>query len=242
MKGGIFITGTDTGVGKTIVAAALALQMKRQGLAVGVMKPVESGVSKSSPARSDAARLRTIVESDDALGAICPFQFELPVAPLAAAQAERRHIDPGMISKIYRLLLDRYKYMVIEGVGGVRVPLTPKIDIIDLIARLKVPAIVVGRAGLGGINHALLTIESLRRRRISIAALILNETHPSRSKLDRLQRRTTVEILRRRAGVPVLGPLPYTSELAKQFRRSVTRLAQLAAIKKLAKLVKSSAR
>ncbi|HJT19813.1 MAG TPA: ATP-dependent dethiobiotin synthetase BioD, partial [Nitrospira sp.] len=136
----------------------------------------------------------------------------------------------------------RYEYMVIEGVGGVHVPLAPKTDIIDLIAQLKLPVIIVGRAGLGGINHALLTIESLRRRRISIAAVILNETYPSRSKLDRLKGRTTVEILRRRAGVPVLGPLPYKSELAKQFRRSVTRLAQSAAIKKLVQLVKSSAR
>ncbi|HJT19954.1 MAG TPA: dethiobiotin synthase, partial [Nitrospira sp.] len=99
MNRGIFITGTDTGVGKTVVAAALALQMKRQGLAVGVMKPVESGVSKSGLSRSDAARLQAIVESDDALGAICPFQFELPVAPLAAAQAERRQIDVGIIRK-----------------------------------------------------------------------------------------------------------------------------------------------
>jgi dethiobiotin synthetase len=242
MTRGIFITGTDTGVGKTVVAAALALQMKRQGLAVGVMKPVESGVSKSGLARSDAARLQSIAESDDALGAICPFQFELPVAPLAAAQAERRHIDVGTIRKIYRLLRDRYEYMVIEGVGGVHVPLAGKTELIDLIAQLKLPVVVVGRAGLGGINHALLTIESLRRRRISIAALMLNETRPSRSKLDRLQERTTVDILRRRAGVPVLGPLPYRSELAKQFRRSVTRLAQSAAIKRLVKLVKSCGR
>lgn len=235
---GIFVAGTDTAVGKTIVSAALAFQMKRQGYTVGVMKPVETGVSNARLAQSDAARLQAIVESDEALGAISPFQFELPIAPLAAAQAEGRQIDPAVIHKVYRLLSDRYECLVMEGVGGVHVPLAPKIDVIDLIAQLKLPVVVVGRSRLGGINHALLTIEALRRRKIPIAAVVLNQTEPGRSKLDRLQERTTVEILRKKAGVPVLGPLPYRSELSRQFRRSVTRLAQSAAIRKLAKLVR----
>lgn len=235
---GIFVTGTDTAVGKTVVSAALAFQIKRQGYTVGVMKPVETGVSNARLAHSDAARLQAIVESDEALGAISPFQFELPLAPLAAAHAEGRHIDPAVIHKVYRLLSDRYECLVMEGVGGVHVPLTPKIEVIDLIAQLKLPVVVVGRARLGGINHALLTVEALRRRKIPIVAVVLNQTEPGRSKLDRLQERTTVEILRKKAGVPVLGPLPYRSELSRQFRRSVTRLAQSAAIRKLAKVVK----
>ena len=242
MKGGVFITGTDTAVGKTVVAAALALHMKRKGIAVGVMKPIETGVSNSRLAHSDAARLQAIVESDDALGAVCPFQFELALAPLAAAQAERRQIDPGIIHKVYRLLCRRYDYMVMEGVGGVHVPITPKIEMIDVMAQLKFPVVLVGRSGLGGINHALLTVDALRRRKIPILALVLNQTEPARSKLDRMQERTTVGILQKKAGVPVLGPLPYRSELSRQFRRSVTRLAQSAAIKKLAKLVKKGRR
>ncbi|HEY6085938.1 MAG TPA: dethiobiotin synthase [Nitrospira sp.] len=242
MKGGVFITGTDTGVGKTLVTAALALQLKRRGLRVGVMKPIETGVSTVGRAQSDAAKLRTVLESEDALGAICPFQFELPLAPLAAAQAERRSIDPTTIHKVYRLLSHRYEHVVVEGVGGVHVPLAPKIEILDLIAQMKLPVVIVGRSGLGGINHARLTIEALQRRRIGIVALILNQTAPGRSKLDRLQERTTTEILRKKAGVPVLGPLPYRSELSKQFRRSVTRVAQSAAIKKLADIVRRTAK
>src|SRR5215469_13903745 len=117
-------------------------------------------------------------------------------------------------------------------------PLAPKVEVIDLVAQLKLPVVVVGRSRLGGINHALLTVEALRRRKIPIAALVLNQTEPGRSKLDRLQERTTVEILRKKAGVPVLGPLPYRSELSRQFRRSVTRLAQSAAIRKLVKVVR----
>src|SRR5215469_13903746 len=104
---GIFVAGTDTAVGKTVVSAALAVQMKRQGYTVGVMKPVETGVSDARLAQSDAARLQAIVESDEALGAISPFQFKLPLSPLAAAQAEGRQIDPAVIHKVYRLLSAR---------------------------------------------------------------------------------------------------------------------------------------
>ena len=242
MKRGVFITGTDTGVGKTLVTAALAYALKRQGSEVGVMKPIETGVSQSRMAQSDAARLQAFVESEDALGAICPFQFELPLAPVAAAQAERRIISQEVIRQTYRLLSNRYDYMVVEGVGGLHVPIAPKTDVVDLIVRLKLPVVVVGRAGLGGINHAWLTIEALRRRKIRIVALVLNCPQSTNSNIARLQARTTAETLRKLSGVPVLGPLPFQSALSRQFRQTVVRMARTAAIQKLAKLVKRAAR
>jgi dethiobiotin synthetase len=112
----------------------------------------------------------------------------------------------------------------------------------DLIGALKLPVIVVGRAGLGGINHALLTVDALRRRRLPLVALVLNRTEPVRSAIMRLQERTTVEALRRRAGVPVIGPLPYEPNLAKSYRRSVIRLTRTAAITALARLVTAAVR
>jgi dethiobiotin synthetase len=239
---GVFITGTDTGVGKTLVTAALALALKKRGLDIGVMKPIETGVSQSRMAQSDAARLRAIVQSEDALGAICPFQFELPLAPMAVAQTERRVISLEVIRQVYRLLSGRYDYMFVEGVGGVHVPIAPKTDVMDLIVRLKLPVVVVGRAGLGGINHAMLTIEALRRRKLRIVALVLNCPHSTKSKIARLQARTTAETLRKQAGVPVLGPLPFQSALSRQFRQTIVRLARTAAVKQLAKLIKLSAR
>ena len=241
-RAGVFITGTDTGVGKTLVTAALALALRRLGRDVGVMKPIETGISPSRIAQSDAARLRAVVASEDTLGAICPYQFELPVAPLAAAHAERRLIDPGVIRKVYRLLSSRYEYTVVEGIGGVHVPITSGADVMDVIIRLKLPVVVVGRAGLGGINHALLTVEALRRRKIPIVALVLNRTHPSRSAVARIQERTTVEALRKRSGLSVLGPVSYEPGLPRRFRQSVTRLARTAAITSLVKLVVASAR
>ncbi len=239
---GIFITGTDTAVGKTLVTAALALCLKKSGSTVGVMKPIETGVLQSKLLHSDAARLRALIESEDTLGAICPYQFELPVAPLAAAHAERRVIDPGVIRQVYRLLAGRCTHMVVEGIGGVHVPVTPGTDVMDLIVGLKLPVVIVGRAGLGGINHALLTIEALRRKKIPIVALLLNRTQPVRSAVARVQEKTTIEALRKQAGVPVLGPLPYEAGLSRQFRQTVVRLARSAAMKELARLVKKAVR
>ncbi len=242
MNQGVFITGTDTGVGKTLVAAAVAISLKKQGCNVGVMKPIETGVSPINLIQSDAARLRAIVESNDMFEAICPYHFRWPLAPLAAAQAERRGINPDIIRKVYRILSGRYDYMIVEGSGGVSVPITPRTDVIDIIIQLKLPAVIVGQAGLGGINHALLTIGALRRRKITIIAVILNQTAPTRSKIAHIQERTTVEILRKQAGVPVLGPLLYQSGMSQRFRHSANRVARSAAIKSLTKLMLASGR
>ncbi|MBL8073669.1 MAG: dethiobiotin synthase [Nitrospira sp.] len=242
MNHGIFITGTDTGVGKTLITAALALHLKKRGLTVGVMKPIETGISPSREARSDAARLRSIIDSDEPLGAIRPYAFELPVAPLTAAQQEGQPINLETIKKVYRLLSNRYDAMVVEGVGGVRVPITPKIGVTDLIRTLRLPVVVVGRSGLGGINHALLTVEALQRQKIRIIALVLNRTHPIRSAIAHIQERSTLEILRKQSGVPVLGPLPYEPGMPTRFRPAVQQLARSAAITKLAQLMTRSVR
>jgi dethiobiotin synthetase len=237
MNRGIFITGTDTGVGKTVISAALAVALKHQGLTVGVMKPVETGVSASQSDRSDAARLRDVLQSEASLEAISPYRFALPLAPLAAAQAEQDTIDPSKIQNAYRLLSSRHDYTVVEGVGGILVPITPKTDVADLIAQLNLPVVIVGRSGLGGINHARLTIEALRQRKIRIVALVLNRTVPVRTKTAHIQEQTTVDLLRKESGLPVLGPLPYQSGLARRFHHTAVQLARSEAIKKLARLV-----
>lgn len=240
MHTGIFITGTDTGVGKTLVAAALAVALKKAGYRVGVMKPIETGVSPSKTTQSDAVRLRSVIDSEEQLSAVCPYRFTLPLAPLAAAQAERHTINLGTIRKVYRLLAERNDCTVVEGIGGVSVPITPDADVMDLIAQLKLPTVVIGRSGLGGVNHARLTIDALRREKIPVVALVLNQTQPARSKLTRIQEQTTVELLRKQAGVPVLGPLPYQSGFSRHFRQSTVRLASSVAIKTLVTLVMTS--
>jgi dethiobiotin synthetase len=240
VKHGIFITGTDTAVGKTLVTAALAWSLKELGLDVGVMKPVETGVVKGRS--SDADRLRVAAQMSDSLDLVRPYAFRLPVAPLDAARAERRTIKIAAIMQAYRALQAQHGLLLVEGVGGVHVPMTPTMDVLDLIEKLNVPVLVVGRAGLGGVNHAMLTLNALRDRRIPILALALNRTVSAKIAMARRQEQSTVSLLRESAGVPVIGPLPYLSGLDKRFEPSVQKLAMNSEMRKLTKLVLASAR
>lgn len=234
---GVFITGTDTGVGKTLVTSALVWCLTQRGIDVGVMKPIETGVSRSAKARSDGARLRRAAGNQDPMAEVCPYVFRLPVAPLSAARAERTTVRMAPIIRALHALRQKHTFMAVEGIGGVYAPLTPLLNILDLICRLKLPAIVIGQSGLGGINHALLTLHALRQRNIPILALVLNQPRPPRTKNARLQEQSTVSLLRLLAGVPVVGPLPYSQAVNLSWNEGLLRLAETAPIKRLARLV-----
>ena len=242
MKYGIFITATDTGVGKTFVTSALVARLTQRGIDVGVMKPIETGVSRSTNARSDGARLRRAAGSHDPIAEVCPYVFRLPVAPLSAARAEGTTVRVATIIRAFRALRKKHDLVVVEGVGGVHVPITGTVDVLDLMQRMRLPAIVVGQSGLGGINHALLTLHALRRKKIPILALVLNQLQPLRTKTARAQEQSTVTLLRRLAEVPVVGPLPYRARLNRNWNEGLVRLAGTAPITKLARLVSGSGR
>ena len=237
---GVFITATDTGVGKTVVTAALAVALRTHGHAVGVMKPIETGVKSSLDTESDAARLRTAAGSSDALAEIRPYAFRLPLAPMDAARFEKHTISLSTIVQALRRLRSRHELLLVEGVGGVHVPVTSIFNVLDLIDLVKFSVIVVGRVGLGGINHALLTLEALRRRNVPVLAVVLNKTLPARTVIARVQEGSTLHLLRQRAGVPVIGPLPYCSTLKSNFHIEISKLAKTAAITKLMRLVLAS--
>lgn len=240
MTHGIFITGTDTAVGKTLVTAALAVILQKRGFDIGVMKPVETGVLQGRP--SDAVRLARAAQVSDALDRVRPYAFRLPVAPFDAARAERRTIKLSTIVRAYHQLHAQHDLLLVEGAGGVHVPITPMMDVLDLIEKLKAPVVVVGRAGLGGVNHAMLTLNALRARAIPILALVLNRTVPARSAMARRQERSTVELLRECAGVPVIGPLPYRAGLDAWFERAIEAMAANSEMRKLTKLLLASVR
>ena len=237
---GVFITATDTGVGKTLVASALVMRLVQRGIDVGVMKPIETGVSRAAKARSDGVRLRRAAGSQDSLAEVCPYVFRSPVAPLSAARAEKTTVQIATIMRAFRTLSQKHAFMMVEGVGGVQVPITQLLNVSDIIYRMKLSAIVVGRSGLGGINHALLTLHALRRRRIPIVALVLNQCRPVRTKIARAQEQSTVSLLQMLAGVPVIGPLPYSPSVNQNWNESLVRLAGTAPITKLAQLVLAS--
>lgn len=234
---GVFVTGTDTGVGKTLVSAALVRRLVRMGRSVGVMKPVETGVDSSSPDHSDAARLMAAAGIDDALDLVSPYRFLAPLAPLAAASAQGQMIALKEIIRRYDRLAARYSCVVVEGAGGLLVPMGNDWDMGDLISRLGLPILLVGRVGLGGINHALLTLESLERRQIPVLALVLNETAPSTGSVQQEQCASTIALLRERVAVPLLGPLPYQPQLDCVWQDAVERVAGSRLISELAELV-----
>ncbi|MDO8357001.1 MAG: dethiobiotin synthase [Nitrospirota bacterium] len=242
MKYGVFITATDTGVGKTLVTAALVSHLRQRGIDIGVMKPVETGISRSTRARSDGTRLRRAAECHDPMTKICPYVFRLPMAPLSAARAEQQTIRLATILRAFHALCQKHDFVAVEGVGGLHVPITDRIDGLGLMQRMGLPVIVVGRSGLGGINHALLTLHALRQRKVPVIALVLNQPVPMRTKIARLQEQSTVTLLQRLAKVPVVGPLPYSSRINKNWKEGIIQLAWAAEIMRLAKLVTASGR
>ena len=161
---GIFITATDTGVGKTLVTSALVVRLTQWGIDVGVMKPIETGVSRSTKAQSDGARLRRAAGSHDPIAEVCPYVFRRPVAPLSAARIEgvtvkwRAFCVPSVPCK--RSM--RVWWWKASAVCMSRSRERPMCW--TLCSACDCPAIVVGQSGLGGINHALLTLHALRQR------------------------------------------------------------------------------
>jgi dethiobiotin synthetase len=239
---GVFITATDTGVGKTLVTSALVRCLTQRGIDVGVMKPIETGVSRSPKALSDGARLQRAAECHDPMTEISPYRFRLPLAPLSAAQADGIIMRMAPIIRAFHALSQKHTFMAVEGVGGVYAPLTSSLNVVDLIHQLRLSAIVVGHSGLGGVNHALLTLQALRQRKIPIVALVLNQRRPVLTKSDLLQEQSTITLLRRLAKVPVVGPIAHSQSLNQNWDEGLVHLAETSAITKLAKLVLASER
>ena len=200
---GLFVTGTDTEVGKTAVAAALAHAFRRRGLSVGVMKPVATGCARRGGrlVSEDAERLRRAAGASDPHDLICPYRFEDPVAPLAALRSGGPPISLDRIEKSFCALAARHDLMLVEGIGGLLVPLDGRHTVADLARRLGLPVLVVARAGLGTINHTLLTIEAARSGGLDLLGVVFNR----RGGKPSLAERTNPAIVRRLGEVPVLG-------------------------------------
>lgn len=169
---GLFITGTDTGVGKTRVAAALARALRQRGVDVGVLKPAETGVGEAGPA--DARALREAAGSSEALAGICPQAFALPAAPAVAAAAEGRTVDREAIRGAFAAQAAGHELVLVEGAGGLRVPLDEGLDMAGLARELGLPVLVVARAALGTINHTRLTLEAAERDGLAVAGVVIS--------------------------------------------------------------------
>jgi dethiobiotin synthetase len=207
---GLFITATDTGVGKTEVACALVSGARAAGLDVGAMKPAQSGVVAG--VASDAERLREAAGGGDPLELVCPYQFQPPLAPGVAARLAGVEISLPRLLEAARTLAARHAALVVEGAGGLLVPLTPRETFADLAVALGLPVLVVARAGLGTVNHAALTVEALRARRLEVAGVVLNRTGPD----DDPSVPWNAAEIERLTGAPVLASLPYWRDIASR--------------------------
>jgi dethiobiotin synthetase len=203
---GVFVSGTDTGVGKTFVSCALARGLREAGVDVGVMKPVETGVPPSGP--EDALALREAAAVDDELELICPLQYAMPAAPQAAARAEGRAVSIARIDEAFAVLQLRHAAMLVEGAGGLLVPFDSATTMRDLARRLGLPILLVARASLGTINHTLLSIEACQRDRLDLLGVVISHSAGALSKADA----ANLEILREALGSRLIGEaLPHES-------------------------------
>jgi len=209
MRKGVFITGTDTEVGKTIIAGGLARLLRNMRINVGVMKPVETGgkYKKGKLVGKDTEYLIRMSKIQDTYRHINPYILQYPLAPYVAAKLEGKKIYKKKILTSFRNLTDKYDFLIVEGCGGFLVPITSNYMISDLARDMKLPIIVVARAGLGSINHTLLSLYHARRSGLKVIGIIINKT----SRNIQMSEKTNPQIIRAFGRVPILGIIPYTS-------------------------------
>ncbi|HET9158757.1 MAG TPA: dethiobiotin synthase [Myxococcaceae bacterium] len=216
----VFVTATDTGVGKTQVSAALLSLLADAGLSPAPFKPYESGCTRlARPA--DALELRAAAQSSDSLDQVCVHRFRAPLAPGVAAARMGRVPDFRPVLAAFRSFGNRS--LVAEGAGGLLVPLDPRRDVIDLIEALGLPVVLVARAGLGTLNHTGLSLRLLRARRIPVRAVVLSRSSPVRDPSVE----DNATWLARRHEVPVLGPVPFIEDPERRRRAFRTVLRPL---------------
>jgi dethiobiotin synthetase len=204
---GIFITGTDTGVGKTVAAAAIARLLRNRGINVGVMKPVTSGCAGMHGTRTseDAELLAWGAGVDPAHPDIAPYCLEAPIAPAVAAAMAGVRIDFGRIRDAFDRLAARYEFMIVEGAGGLMVPLAGGLMVADLIARLALPVLVIARPDLGTVNHTVLTCYAAKQLGIELKGVVINNFPETPDRAAE----SAPHLIDSLAGAPLLGIFPH---------------------------------
>jgi dethiobiotin synthetase len=189
---GIFVTGTGTEVGKTVVAAVLARTLAVEGQRVAVFKPAVTGLEEE--AETDHALLRRASGSGQSDEEIAPYRYQPPASPHLAAALAGEEIEPMRLREVAHAAAEGADAIVCEGVGGLLVPLSPAYLVRDLAADLGYPLVVVAAPSLGTINHTLLTLESARAANLEVAAVVLNPWPEEPSEIERDNRETIAEL------------------------------------------------
>jgi dethiobiotin synthetase len=228
VKTGLFITGTDTGVGKTIVTAAIAKVLKQHGVNVGVMKPIATGCvrRREGLVSEDGELLAHAGDVPDTLDDITPIRLAEPLAPTVAAARARVKLDLEPMWASWRRMRAVHDVMLVEGIGGLLCPVTPEDSVADLAQGFKLPLVIVARPNLGTINHTALTVEAARARGLRIEGIIINRCNRDAEDIAQM---TAPDEIARVTNVPILGLVP--DDKTTDFRGGVIGDDVLAAVR-----------
>ncbi|KXS43035.1 MULTISPECIES: dethiobiotin synthase [unclassified Candidatus Frackibacter] len=221
MQKGFFITGTDTGVGKTVLTAGLIDGLRQKGYDIGVMKPFQSGAIKKEDELL-APDIEFVLEmtglkGDDKLtyDLMNPVRLSPPLAPSVAAEIEGAEVRIEKVKFAYQRLQEQHQALVVEGAGGLMVPLTDNFLIPDLVKLLNLPVIIVARPSLGTINHTVLTVKVAKELGLNVLGVIINGL---KEEEVGVAEETNPEIIAELAQIPILGIVPYINELNDRSR------------------------
>ena len=197
-----FITGTDTGIGKSVVTAALLRGLAARGLRAAGMKPIAAGATRDGDAliNEDAELLRACASVELPRSLVCPCLFEAPTAPHIAARAEGRRIEPALIAAAYADIRRQADVVLVEGIGGWALPVGPEVMLSDVVSRLGLPVLLVVGVRLGSLNHALLTARAIAADGARLVGWVANIVDP-----DYTYGTDTVEALAERIDAPCVG-------------------------------------
>lgn len=215
---GFFVTGTDTGVGKTIIACGLAAVLKEKRFDVGVFKPLLSGISRDDP-ESDTSLLKKMSQTYLSHEDITPFEFKEPLAPYVAGKLEGKLIGFEEVLHHWEMIRGKHQYFIVEGAGGISVPLGENFLVSDLIKALDLPIVIVARPNLGTINHTFLTVQYAKSIGLRITGIVINgiSDHPDLAEI------TNPKLIEELCGVPILGVTPKFNEITHENIKNIVK-------------------
>lgn len=204
---GCFVTGTDTGVGKTVVATGLARLLVERGLRVGVMKPIETGcdVVDESELPHDGRFLAEAARIGGDRRWVVPCRYQEPLAPFVAARRERRPVDFNAIRTSWEYLQAHYELAIVEGAGGLSVPISDGYTMADLAREMRLPLLIVARPTLGTLNHTYLTVHYARSKGLPLVGVVVSGYDPQTTDVAE---QTNPAVLEELCELPVLGCVP----------------------------------
>ena len=206
----LFITGTDTDVGKTYVTAGLSVTLREMGIDIGVMKPFAAGTAQKSGFKSeDIEILSNAAQVNDPENLVNPQFFPIPASPYTAWKTLKIKPKINLVLSNFKKLSKLHSAILVEGMGGIMTPILKNYFVTDLIKAMKIPTILVTRTKVGTVNHTIMTVKMCEKYKIPIKGIIINNFDSDGYKIKEL-----VRDLKSITGVPILGSIPFIDDLS----------------------------